>query len=132
MRKIAAPALLLILGLYGCATQSEPTASQQADRWALDNARETGPAEDCVQLIRIRETRVRDEQTVDFIMNDGTVMRNRLPYSCPGLRFEERFSYATSLSRLCSVDTITVLTSSGMRGASCGLGRFQPVEIAQR
>jgi hypothetical protein len=38
------------------------------------------------------------------------------------------------LSRLCSVDIITVLHSGGggQRGASCGLGAFQPVELPRR
>jgi hypothetical protein len=90
-----------------------------------------GKAVDCVQLNQIRETRVRDDRTIDFIMNNRTVYRNRLPYSCPELGMEEGFSYKTSLSKLCSVDTITVLRRAGglSRGASCGLGPFQPVTL---
>jgi hypothetical protein len=57
--------------------------------------------------------------------------RNTLPQSCPSLGFEERFGYATSLSELCSVDIITVLYATPVsRGASCGLGKFQPVELS--
>ena len=103
--------------------------SQQADA-----ARYTpipgAKAEDCVQIRQIRETRVRDDSTIDFIMNGNRVYRNTLPNSCPQLGFEEAFSYATSLSQLCSVDIITVLNRAGgglMRGASCGLGQFVPV-----
>ena len=81
----------------------------------------------------IRETRVRNDRTIDFYANGGKVYRNVLPYSCPSLGFEERFSYKTSLSQLCSTDIITVLTSPGIkRGASCGLGKFQPVTGAPR
>jgi hypothetical protein len=124
--------LLFALVLAGCATESGLTPSGEADQWALANARETGPAENCIQLVRIRDTRVRDDQTIDFNLVDGSVWRNRLPYECPGLGFEERFAYRTSLTQLCNVDTITVLHSDGSRGASCGLGQFQPVEIAER
>ena len=60
------------------------------------------------------------------------VYRNILPNSCPSLGFEQRFSYVTSLSELCSTDIITVLyTSPVMRGASCGLGQFQPVTLSK-
>ena len=91
-----------------------------------------GKAVDCVQLNRIRETQVRDDRTIDFIMNDRTVYRNTLPETCPELGFEEAFSYRTSLSELCSVDLITVLRRGGgiTRGATCGLGKFQPVTLA--
>ena len=91
-----------------------------------------GKPVDCVQLNRIRETRVRDDRTIDFVMIDRTVYRNTLPNSCPELGFEESFAYKTSLNQLCSVDLITVLHRGGgiSRGASCGLGSFQPVTLA--
>ena len=93
-----------------------------------------GPPVSCVNLHQIRETRVRDDRTIDFYLRGGRVYRNTLPQSCPQLGFEERFSYATSLSRLCSVDIITVLRTGPdlSRGASCGLGKFQPVTLAKR
>jgi hypothetical protein len=92
-----------------------------------------GKAVSCVQLNGIESTRVRDDSTIDFYMNGHKVYRNRLPNSCPQLGFEERFAFKTSLSELCSTDIITVLMSPGIsRGASCGLGQFQPVTGAPR
>ena len=91
----------------------------------------TGKAVDCVQIQSIRSTNVRDDRTIDFVMNGNKVYRNTLPNSCPSLGFEKRFSYRTSLSQLCSVDIITVLWNAGpglQPGASCGLGKFQPME----
>jgi hypothetical protein len=129
MRKSFVAAAILVAG---CMTDSAATPSQEADRWALDNARPVGEAEDCIIINRIRTSHVRAADVIDFEMIDGRIMRSRLPYDCPGLTFEERFSYATSLNRLCSVDTITVLDTGGRRGASCGLGEFQQVEIAPR
>ena len=85
----------------------------------------------CIMPSQLRSTRVIDDQTIDFEMNNGTVYRNRLPYSCPGLKMEERFAYKISTSQLCSVDIITVLQSFGSglsQGASCGLGTFQKME----
>jgi hypothetical protein len=92
-----------------------------------------GPPVNCIQTSNIRETRVRDDSTIDFYMNGGKVYRNKLPNSCPQLGFEERFGYETSIGQLCNVDIIHVLTSSPpMRGASCGLGQFQPITGAPR
>jgi hypothetical protein len=108
------------------------TGSVAAPRDAIPAATPTGEPVNCVSISRIRETRVHGDSTIDFIMNGGKVFRNTLPNSCPSLGFEERFLYKTSTSELCSVDIITVLQSPGTsRGASCGLGQFQPVALVK-
>ena len=108
------------------------TAATAADRRHVPAAAPAGEPRSCIDLSRIRETRVRDDATIDFVMRDRRVYRNVLPSACPSLGFEERFAYETSLGQLCSTDVITVLYASGpMRGASCGLGRFQPVTLAR-
>ena len=92
-----------------------------------------GEAKDCLRLLDIRETRVRDDRTIDFFLRSGQVYRNTLPGTCPQLGFEERYIYQTSLAQLCSTDIITVLVSPNfLRGASCGLGKFQPVKLSPR
>ncbi len=101
----------------------------------VPEARPTGPALSCVPLTQLRESRVRSDQVIDFRANGNRWYRNTLPYRCPSLASEERFSYETSLSQLCSTDVIHVLHQYGgslERGASCGLGKFQPVEIARK
>jgi hypothetical protein len=84
----------------------------------------------CLQLQNIRQTKVIDDQTIDFITRNSTVYRNRLPSQCPQLGFERAFSYATSITQLCNVDIITVIlqTNRLQRGASCGLGMFVPIQ----
>ncbi|WP_375194695.1 hypothetical protein [Sphingobium sp.] len=106
------------------------TAGPALARNKPDNLVPVGKAVDCVQINSIRSTDVRDDRTIDFIMNGNKVYRNTLPNSCPSLGFEKRFMYKTSLSQLCSVDIITVLyqTNGLQRGASCGLGKFQPMQ----
>lgn len=91
-----------------------------------------GDPVNCIQTSRIRSTRVVDDQTVDFHMNNGAILRNTLPMRCPGLAMAGAFSYRPTGSQLCSVDVITVLnTGAGpRRGASCGLGQFVPVKPA--
>jgi hypothetical protein len=107
------------------------TTASARNRNVVPDATSTGDAVDCVQLRSIQSTRVHGDSVIDFHMNGGKVYRNTLPNSCPSLGFEERFLYKTSLSQLCSVDIITVLQSPGLsQGASCGLGKFQPVKLA--
>ena len=66
-------------------------------------------AQMCVRLTSIRESRVVSDSIIDFVMNDGTIYRNTLPFPCPGLGINRAFGYATSINDLCSVSTITVI-----------------------
>lgn len=102
------------------------------DRNQVPEATPTGEPKDCLPIQSLRNSLVRSDSVIDFETVGGKVYRNTLPNSCPGLGFERRFSYSTSLSQLCSVDIITVLyTSPVSRGASCGLGKFQPVSLVK-
>ncbi|MET0795720.1 MAG: hypothetical protein ABW061_29650 [Polyangiaceae bacterium] len=87
--------------------------------------------ESCVSLAQLRETRVRDDWTIDFIAESGRVWRNTLPSRCSGLKVGNSFSYETSLSQLCNTDIIYVLEPAVdlHRGPACGLGEFVPVKL---
>ncbi|MEO8723999.1 MAG: hypothetical protein ABI395_10865 [Sphingobium sp.] len=100
-----------------------------------DNLVAEGAPVNCIQPSRITSSRVRDDKTIDFEMLGRETYRNTLPYSCPGLGFEQRFSYKLSTNDLCSVDIVTVLYSTGgglSQGASCGLGKFQKMVKAHK
>ncbi|MBO9376071.1 hypothetical protein GG804_04785 [Sphingomonas histidinilytica] len=128
MSRMIAGAAALILAASGMTADARPLKPEQEAK-----IKPAGPAENCIPLRSIRNTRVRDDRTIDFYMTGGKVYRNVLPQSCPGLGFEERFGYATSLSQLCSVDIITVLRTPPVpQGASCGLGKFQPITGAPK
>ena len=96
-------------------------------------AKVVGEPQSCVQLAQVRETRIRDDWTIDFIAGNR-VWRNTLTSRCPGLRSQNGFTYETSLSQLCSTDIIYVLETAGglHRGPGCGLGQFVPVELEKR
>lgn len=121
------PAALLLAGLA-------VAPSTARDRDMVPPATPTGPARDCVSLLDLRESRVRNDRVIDFMTSRRRAYRVTLPDACPGLGMERAFSYATSLSQLCRQDFITVLRQVGglQPGASCGLGPFQPVELAER
>ncbi len=110
-------AIIATIGIGSSLTARPLTPAEEASVQA------TGKAVNCLSTPRIRETRVRNDQTIDFIMSGGQVYRNRLPYSCSNLGFEERFAYEAPTQELCSSDAITVIPN----GPSCGLGQFQPV-----
>lgn len=118
---------LAVLALAGC--QKSTTASAPSSK--VPEAKVVGEAVSCLHLNDYDETRVRDDRTIDFIGHGGKAWRNTLPYSCSGLGFNEAFGFSTSLSQLCSSDIIWVIEQGGgtRRGASCGLGKFVPVEL---
>ena len=105
-----------------------------ASRDRVPEATPAGPPVSCLRLADIRESLVRDDRTIDFVTRSRRqVYRVALPYACPSLGFERRFSYATSVDLLCSTDIITVLQDTGGGvggGASCGMAPFQPVTLA--
>lgn len=109
-----------VLAMFACALAAPALAMPTA----------TPAAKSCVNIANIRDTRVIDNRTIDFVMSDGKVLRNNLPNTCPGLKINRSFGYATSQSQLCNVDIITVIVQGGgpNRGASCGLGQFTPIE----
>ena len=123
MRSLLAASALLVAAAPSSAGQHHDHAPQ---------ATPAGNPVSCVRLAQIQSTAVRDDRTIDFMMRDGKVYRNTLDGgSCPQLGSQKRFSYKVTGGQLCSVDIITVLGEPGLtQGASCGLGKFQPVKLA--
>ncbi len=126
----AVPAIVAVaaLGLLAGCSNAPRTAAVPPPPPANTVAGGKVPSSQCVELSRIRESKVIDDRTIDFYLRDGTVLRNNLPNSCSQLGFERAFSYSTSINRLCSVDIITVIIQGGgpRIGVSCGLGPFVP------
>ena len=110
--------------LAACAAEVDTTPEIEAPA-----AVAVGEPVSCIQTSLIQDTQVHGDRTIDFEMTNDRIYRNTLPYGCSGLGFEERFAYETSIGRLCSTDTITVLRSGGINGPSCGLGEFVPMEL---
>ena len=132
---IAAAALgpMLAVMLAGC-TGDDVQRPEVRDTayWALAAASPLGPPVHCIEQGRIRGRAVRDDRTIDFTLDDGSLLRNRLPYACAGLLRANRFTYRTALPRLCSTDVITLVLPTGAGGGNCGLGSFQPIAVPPR
>jgi hypothetical protein len=120
------------LALTGCTDGSDDPRVTQTAAWSLMAANPLGPPVDCIEQAEIRGHAVRDSRTIDFSMEDGRLLRTRLPFACPGLTRTSRFTYKTALPRLCSVDQITLIRPDGSAGGNCGLGSFQPIAIPAR
>lgn len=117
-------ALLLCLVMLDQVRAAEDDALLKA----MEN---TDAAERCISLSRIDNTRILDNSNILFYMLGNKIYLNNLPHRCPGLKSAGTYMYRTSIDRLCNVDFITVLRSSGggySPGAGCGLGLFFPVE----
>jgi hypothetical protein len=109
--------------LTACA--SDPDRVPQSQRtWTPQ-----GEPVSCINLRTVRSTNVPDDRTINFVINNNRMFRNDLPMACPGLGFNRAFKHNSRSGQLCSANTITVIQpgAGGQRGATCGLGRFQPM-----
>jgi len=90
--------------------------------------------ERCVNTRQIKRTAVIGDQSIIFYMSGKVIYHNSLPRRCPGLGVERRFTYRSSVGKLCQIDSITVLRGGGSaldRGASCRLGQFRRIDAEQ-
>ena len=122
---------------FGCATvlaactvaDGAPANPDFADEAALAAGQSVGPPKDCLTTRDIDRTKVVSDRVVDFMMKNHDVYRSTLAISCANLRAYGRFTYRTTVSRLCSSDVITVVDTSGHIGTTCGLGPFQRIDV---
>lgn len=127
MMKTFALIALAPLALAAC-TQEDPSKRPAV----APAAKIVGEAESCVPVNLLSESRIRDDWTIDFTRSGNRAWRVTLPNRCSGLKSADAFTYATSLSQLCSTDIIHVLERWGSdlrKGAGCGMGKFVPVEL---
>jgi hypothetical protein len=79
----------------------------------------------CIDERQVDYTRAPDPGTLDFVMKDGTVWRNRLQAPCPGLvNNPQGWSYAPTqpeTGRICANEQAIRLT---FNGSFCHLGAF--------
>ncbi len=134
MKRMTLP-LLTAAALAGCAAQDGKQQGSNGHGKDIPAVKIVGEPVNCIPRHIIRESRVRDDWTIDFQANGDRWYRNTLPNRCSGLGYERAFSYTTSISQLCNVDIITVISNSGGPGpinrGACGLGMFTPVELVK-
>lgn len=90
---------------------------------------ETGDAsasiqDSCINPTRIREQKILSDQEIQFTLNNGDVWLNRLPRTCPSLKFQGGFAWDVYGTLVCSNEqTIHVKDD----GTPCQLGVFTRV-----
>lgn len=96
---------------------------------AQSTAPGVGDVDQCVPLTRIKRTTAVDNQTIVVELRSSDGWRKMETASrCPGLKFENGFGYATSLTQLCKGDIITVL---GGTGSKCGLSQITVIDAQE-
>jgi hypothetical protein len=110
---ISALALLLFSTLFA----SSVFAESQADKYL-------GERKMCLDITKIKDTQILDDQTILFETYGGVVYISRLPILCDGLRVAGGFSYSTAISKLCKQDIIEIVDEGPFNGSACGLGEF--------
>ena len=109
--KVLPVALLLTIGTCGAALAA--TEAAPADR--------SHPT--CFSPRDIDSTKPISDREIVFRMKNGKMWLNTLKANCPGLKFEDGFSWTIRGDTVCeNMQTITVLR----RGNSCLLGAFTP------
>ena len=111
-----------------------PSIAAEPGTAASDTPPDGETAEFCLQLIRIKSSKILDSRHILFIMADRRMYLNTFPLECSGLKPGDAYKFRTSLNRLCNQDVITKLTYGGqgfIPGVSCGLGMFEEVTPEQ-
>ena len=83
-----------------------------------------GEREMCLEVVRIKESVILDDQTILFEMLGGAFYLSRLPVECPGLKIAGGFGYETHLDKFCKQETIQVIGSGSSVGNTCMMGEF--------
>lgn len=83
-----------------------------------------GKKESCIDISRMKQSRILDDQTILFEMRGGEFYINRLPVRCVSLRIAGGFSYSTSIDKLCKQDIIKVVQPGSAPGTTCSIGEF--------
>lgn len=85
----------------------------------------TGESLSCLNLRQVRDTDPLDDYGIIFEVAGKKTYLNELNSRCARLGREKRFSYKTSINRICRGEIITVFDSFGNVAGSCSLGDFQ-------
>jgi Family of unknown function (DUF6491) len=101
---------------------------------ALEGYTRTGTREACVPLSNIKSTKILDDSSILFYMNNGTAYLNELPDRCGPLNRYRSITYTTSLSKLCNTDVIDVIDAGSPvpKLGTCGLGQFELLAESKR
>jgi hypothetical protein len=102
--------------LAGCSSSEGPASAA------------TSMADSCIRPAEITRQTIVSDQEIQFEMRNGERWVNKLPHSCPSLKFEQAFSWDVRGNMACSnQQTIRVKDI----GTTCLLGEFSRMPAAE-
>lgn len=115
-----------LAAVFGCVLAPEAAAEPRKARTAPGTAlpadgRESAPldtigtSEPCINVDFIRDTKVKDDQTIRMRMRGGATYEVKLRDKCFGLAFHESFYYQASPTRRLCARYDTIVARSGSR-----------------
>lgn len=126
------PIFLLPVLLWAASLNAQDEAEPQLnDAQTIEDVVDEEAAQRCINLRRLDRSEVLNNQAIVFHMRGDDIFINRLRYRCSGLSRRDTIMFETRFNQLCNLDQVTVLNEMGgrfMRGASCGLGLFHPID----
>ena len=115
IRRLASVAAIAFAGLLSACTSADtsgagPAASTQA---SIEDS--------CINPTEIRKQKVLSDQEIQFELRNGEVWINHLPRVCPGLKFQQGFSWEIRGTLACSNQEMIRVKEEG---TPCMLGEF--------
>ena len=110
----------VLAGFLAACTSASTTAGAPA---ASTSA---GIENSCINPTQITRQEVLSDQEIRFELRNGEVWVNRLPRTCPGLKFQQGFAWDVRGTLVCSNEQrITVKDE----GTTCMLGEFAKLPV---
>lgn len=114
-RPKAGATAILLASLFSACTSADTNATAPSSTSA------TSIANSCINPTDIRRQEVVSDQEIRFELNNGEVWVNRLPRTCPGLKFQQGFSWDVRGMLVCSNQQMIRVKDDN---TPCMLGEF--------
>lgn len=122
-----AAASILATGLAGAAQATSRAGGPEAEIGKALAGRTAGKPVDCLDLNRIRSSRIIDRTAILYETDNGTLYLNRPASGADQLRTGLTLVTDTHTPQLCSVDTVRLVDLPGhFESGWVGLGKFVP------
>ncbi len=114
-RPKAGATAIVLASLFSACTSADTSATAPGSMGA------TSIANSCINPTDIRRQEVVSDQEIRFELNNGEVWVNRLPRTCPGLKFQQGFSWDVRGMLVCSNQQMIRVKDDN---TPCMLGEF--------
>ena len=114
-RTITGPAAIVLAGFLSACTSADPGAGPSAA------SAQASIQDSCINPTEIRRQDVLSDEEIRFELRNGEVWLNTLPRTCPGLKFQQGFSWDVRGTLVCSNQQMIRVKDDN---TPCMLGEF--------